>query len=277
MTAGRVDSHHHFWRPERGDYHWMSPDDETLWRDYGPAELRPHLERNGIAETVLVQAAETLEETQFLVQLAAETEFVKAVVGWIDMTSEDALGQLDTLARNASLRGIRPMIQDEPDDTWMLQPRLGPVLENLAARSLAFDALVLPRHLDSLLVLLGRHPELSVVIDHGAKPPIRGGAFEPWAGWMRRLARETRACCKLSGLVTEAGAGWSVADLRPWVDHLLDVFGPERLMWGSDWPVCNLAGGYDAWSDASTELLRELSTAEQRSIYRDTARRFYGL
>jgi L-fucono-1,5-lactonase len=172
---------------------------------------------------------------------------------------------------------VRPMMQDIPDTDWMLRSTLDPVFRTLVDLDLRFDALVRPRHLGNLRKLLDRHPALKLVIDHGAKPRIAAGEREPWGSEMRTLARETAAWCKLSGFVTEAGATWRVADLRPYADHLLESFGPERLIWGSDWPVVELAGGYERWWEATSELLRPLDQASRERVLGGNALRFYGI
>jgi L-fuconolactonase len=272
----RIDAHQHFWRVARGDYAWLTPKLAPIYRDFGVADLRPHLAAAGIAATVLVQAAPTEAETEFLLALAAESGgMVRAVVGWIDFDAPDASRRLERLARNPLLRGVRPMMQDIADTDWMLSAALEPAFRAVIDLGLRFDALVQPRHLGNLRRLLDRYPGLELVIDHGAKPAIAAGAREPWAAEMRALARETNAWCKLSGLVTEAGARWTVADLRPYAEHLLDCFGSERLIWGSDWPVVELAGGYDRWWPTTAELLRPLDDASRERILGANAARFY--
>jgi L-fuconolactonase len=272
-----IDAHQHFWTLARKDYGWLTPEDAVLYRDYGPADLAPHLERAGITQTVVVQAAPTVDETRYLLTLADETPWVAGVVGWVDLGAPEVAHTLDALASHRLFRGVRPMIQDIADDDWMLGDALTPGFQALVERDLGFDALVLPRHLPRLLRLLERHPELRVVVDHGAKPAIRDAAFDGWAQDVARLARETGACCKLSGLVTEADAGWQEADLRPYAEHLLGCFGPERLLWGSDWPVVELAGGFERWRQASDGLLAGLAEPERDTVLRGTAARFYRL
>lgn len=271
----RVDAHHHVWRLDRGDYAWLTPD-LPIHRDYGLDDLRPLL--GDIATTVLVQAAPTEAETQFLLRVARESGgLVRGVVGWVDFTAADAPEQIARLARDPSLKGLRPMLQDIPDTTWILHPEVQPGLIEMAARGLVFDALIQPRHLPVVLELARWHPTLRLVIDHAAKPDIAARAFDPWAAGMTRVARESQAVCKLSGLVTEASADWVLDDLRPYVGHLLDVFGPRRLLWGSDWPVVELAGGYTRWREASQELLRDLPDAERDAVLGGTAAAVYRL
>lgn len=271
----RVDAHQHFWRLSRGDYRWLTPALARIHRDFSPHDLAPLLAGHGIERTIAVQAADSVAETRYLLELARENSFVAGVVGWIDFEAADAVSVLQELSRDPKLRGVRPMIQDIPDPDWMLREAFTPVFRAIVDLDLAFDALVLPAHLDNLLTLLRRHPDLRVVIDHGAKPRIRDRAFEPWAADMTKLATETAARCKLSGLVTEARADWKVADLRPYVDHLLSTFGPSRMIWGSDWPVLELAGDYDRWVEATHELLAGLPERDRTAILGDNACDFY--
>lgn len=276
MTSGpRVDAHQHFWTLARGDYGWLTPGFDPIYRDFGPDDLAPMLTAAGIDHTVLVQAAPTVAETEFLLDLAARSEFVKGVVGWVDFENTAAPDEIARLAANPALVGLRPMIQDIADDDWMLRADLTPAFAALTAHDLTFDALTLPRHLSNLRKLLARHPDMRTVIDHGSKPSIRNGQFDGWSDDMAALARETTAYCKLSGLVTEAAPGWSVADLRPYVEHLLATFGPQRLIWGSDWPVCTLASTYENWLETTDILLSGLSDAERDAILGGNATRAY--
>jgi L-fuconolactonase len=272
MTPGRprrVDAHQHFWRLARGDYGWLTAALGPIHRDFEPADLLPLLRRGGVDATVLVQAAPTVAETRFLLELARDTPFVAGVVGWAPLDAANAADVVADLAANTRLRGLRPMLHDIPDVDWILRPALGPALRALAALDLTFDALVRPPHLPNLLRLLERHPDLRVVIDHGAKPDIAAGRAASWAPWaddMARLARETRAWVKLSGLVTEDGPGWSVERLRPYVDHLLHHFGPARTIFGSDWPVVTLRAGYAEWLAAAEALLHGLERAARDRV-----------
>jgi len=275
-----IDAHQHFWNLARDDYGWLTPDDPVLYRSYAPEDLAPLIERAGIARTVLVQAAPTLEETHYLLEVARHTEWVAGVVGWVDLEGPDVEQTLEDLASHAGFRGVRPMIQDIADDDWMLGESLTRGLRALAERDLSLDALVLPRHLPRLVRLLERHPDLRVVVDHAAKPQIQAGDFDPFDGWaadMARIADETSASCKLSGLVTEAAVAWQTSDLYPYVAHLLECFGCERLLWGSDWPVVETAGGFARWRETTLELLGALSSPERAAILGHNAERFYRL
>jgi L-fuconolactonase len=271
-----IDSHQHFWRLDRGDYGWLTPALAPLYRDFLPADLAPQLARSGVVSTILVQAAPTVAETRFMLSLAQQHDFIAGVVGWVDFESETAPEILAELAQDTHLVGIRPMIQDIADTEWMLHEQLAPAFEALVDLGLVFDALVLPKHLPALRELVSRYPDLRMVLDHGAKPPIAGGDVAGWKGEVSALARESPLVCKLSGLVTEAN-GAEPAILRECVDHLLAEFGPKRLMWGSDWPVCELVCSYEEWRRTSATLLAGLTLSERAQIYSETARTTYGI
>jgi L-fuconolactonase len=280
----RVDAHQHFWKLARGDYDWLTPDLASIHRDFMPDDLAPHLNRSGVDRTVVVQAATTDAETAFLLYLAQKTPFIAGVVGWTDLESRDAVQRIESLAANRRLFGLRPMLQDLADDEWLLRESVAPAIAAMTAAKLRLDALVKPRHLPMLLRFLQRHPDLDVVIDHGAKPSIAATAIDEWATQMREIGRSTNAFCKLSGLATEAGAGWTAETLQPYVDVLLDAFGPRRLMWGSDWPVLHLAfdpsmqtAAYGSWHTTATLLVRGLSQDERERIFGETAAAFYGI
>ncbi|MEJ2031226.1 MAG: amidohydrolase family protein [Maritimibacter sp.] len=273
----RIDAHQHFWRLDRGDYGWLTPEMGVFYRDFEPEHLRPLLEASQIEGTVLVQAAPTLAETEYLLTLAEQHSFIKGVVGWVDFDRDDAPSDIARLAAHPALVGLRPMIQDIPDPDWMLRPDLAPAFEAMIAADLTFDALTLPRHLGALKQLLRRYPELRSVIDHGSKPRIAERARDGWFDDMAELAETTNAYCKFSGLVTEAGNDWGADDLRPYSDHLLATFGAGRLIWGSDWPVCTLAASYQDWITTAEALLAQQSDAERRAIFGLNAISAYGL
>ncbi|MCC7216174.1 MAG: amidohydrolase family protein [Burkholderiales bacterium] len=273
-----VDAHHHVWSLARGDYGWLTADFAAIHRDFSLKDLAPLREQTGIAGTVLVQAAPTVAETQYLLDVAARSDgVVHGVVGWADLAAPNAIPTLTRLARNPLLKGVRPMLQDMGDDAWILRAEVGRALAALPRLGLRFDALVRPGQLPALLTMIERHPDLAVVIDHAAKPAIAGGMWEPWARLMRAAAASPRVRCKLSGLVTEAGPGWTIDVLRPYVDFLAETFGPQRLMWGSDWPVVNLAGTYQSWYAATIALTAAWSPEDRAALLGGTARRFYGL
>jgi L-fuconolactonase len=273
----RIDAHQHFWNPNRGDYGWLTPELKPLYRSFGPQDLVPLLEAAGIQGTVLVQAAPSVEETEYLLGIADTCREVLGVVGWVDFEDQTDLHHLDRLARHPLLKGVRPMIQDIPADDWMLKPELDWAFRAVIAHDLAFDALTFPRHLKNLRRLIDRYPEIRVVIDHGSKPDIARGEYDEWAADMRAIASQSSALVKLSGLVNEAGEGWQVEDLRPYVDLLLEAFGPGRIMFGSDWPVVTLASGYQRWVDAAEELTESCSAGERLAIFGGNAVDFYRL
>jgi L-fuconolactonase len=281
MTIG-IDAHQHFWNPARGDYDWMPMDNPVLARKYMPGDLAASLDMHGIARTVLVQAAATVEETEYMLGIADASEMVAAVVGWVDFENPDHLYHLKRFAGHPKFVGVRPMIQDIPDDDWMLRDDVQWAYKAIIDLDLTFDALGFSRHLTNFLTLLRRYPKMRVVIDHSMKPEIRAhatgpGKFDFWAGGMTRLANETQSCCKLSGLVTEASEGWVLDDLRPYADHVLGEFGAARVMWGSDWPVCQLRANYDDWRAAAMALTAHLDEEARDRIFGGTAIQFYRL
>lgn len=278
----KIDAHQHLWQPARGDYGWMPRDNPVLSRAYGPSDLAPHLVENDIAGTVLVQAAPSVEETEYMLGLADATPFIMGVVGWVDFADPSHKAHLERLATHPKFLGVRPMIQDIPDLDWMLRADVQWAYGALTELDLTFDALGFPQHLPNFSTLMARYPEMRVVYDHCMKPQIRDqrqgkDAFSQWADGISRLAEETRGTCKLSGLVTEADAGWSIDDLRPFVDHVLGAFGANRVMWGSDWPVCRLETEYSDWFEAAQSLCGDLSAAEHTDVFGGTAARFYRL
>lgn len=274
-----VDAHHHLWRVSRGDYHWMSPDVPLLARDYLADDLRPILRRAGVDKTVLVQAAQTGAETDFLLTLATETDFIAGVVGWLDFEDAAFPAKLEALMRRPKFVGLRPMLQDHEDDAYLLRPSVLANLRHLAATGVAFDILTFPRHLPAVLRMLDALPDLRAVIDHLSKPPVASGRLEGWAEDMARVAGFPGVFCKVSGLVTEARhSDWSPGDLAPYVRHVLDVFGADRLMFGSDWPVCLLAASYTEVLNATRSILDPVLDAEgMTKVYGGNAVTFYRL
>ena len=271
----RVDAHHHVWQLDRGDYPWLEPR-MSIYHDYTLEDLRPQL--GGIDGTVLIQAAPTEAETEFLLETARNSRnLVRGVVGWTDLAAPDAPKRIEEMAKDPLLKGLRPMLTDIEDTYWILRDPVKPALHAMAECGLCFDALIEPRHLPMMTVFGNLHPKLKIVIDHAAKPPIASGQMHPWAGDMTRIAQETNIHCKFSGLATQAGLMWQMNHLRPWVEHLFKSFGPSRLMWGSDWPVCELAITYERWHTISDRFLFFFRIPDRDEIMCDTAVRFYGL
>ncbi|PDT83566.1 amidohydrolase family protein [Sinorhizobium sp. BJ1] len=272
-----IDAHQHYWTLGLGHNDWPGPDLEPIFRDFGPDDLKPHLSAAGIGSTILVQAAPNVAETEFLLDIAAREETVAAVVGWVDILAADAGAELRRLKTHPKFKGIRPMLQSIDETAWILRPEAIATLEMLPQMNLRFDALVQPRHLPVIAVLADRLPDLAIVVDHGAKPFIAEGRLEPWATDMAALALRPNVHVKLSGLVTEAGGDWSVERLRPYAAHLVDVFGAERVMFGSDWPVVLLDADYAEWFAAARALTATCTAAERQAIFLGTAARFYGI
>lgn len=250
----KIDTHQHFWKLERGDYRWLTSELEPLYRDFLPQDLAPLLRASDMQATIAVQAADSEAETEYLLSLADQHNWIIGVVGWVDLAAPTAVASINRLAQHPKLLGLRPMIQDIDDDTWMLDRALHAALAAMVAHKLSFDALVLPRHLGHLDDFLTQNPDLSVVIDHCAKPQIGAQNIEPWATQISAIAQHTNVFCKISGLVTEAAPQWQVDDLDPFVAHVVKAFGPNRLLFGSDWPVLNLASNYAQWRDIFEDM-----------------------
>jgi len=275
----KIDSHQHFWTPSRGDHTWMPQDNPILNRIYLPSDLAPILRSENIDGTVLVQAAATVNETEYMLGLADASGFVKGVVGWVDFENPADAKTLARLKGHPRFKGVRPMIQDIANDGWMHRDDVQWAYKALCDLDLTFDALGFPRHIPHFLTLMQHYPSLRVVIDHCMKPEIRShtaASFQTWADGMSRLA-DLGAYCKFSALITEANGDWTVADLKPYVDHILKNFGPAKVMWGSDWPVCRLRAEYDAWHQAAQTLTADLSDEAKAQIYGGTATTFYRL
>ena len=269
----RIDAHQHFWRIADRTGQWPPAELAPIYRDFGPNDLEPLLAANGFDGTVLVQTMEREADTAYMLDLAARHAFIKAVVGWADLKAADAPEAIARLAADPKLKGLRPMLQDIADDGWIDDPALAPAIEAMIAHDLAFDALVLPRHLGPLRVFAARYPGLRIVIDHGGKPLIASGAITSWRQAMVRLAALPNVRCKLSGLLTEAG-GREPEAVRPYAETLLELFGPDRLIFGSDWPVLRLAGDYGAWVDQCQEIV---PSEHHDAVFGGNAVIFYGL
>jgi len=275
----RIDGHQHFWRVERGDYHWMDASAPVLCRDYLPDDLRPLLTRHAIDRTILVQAAQTLAETDFLLELAAKNEFIAGVVGWLDMDRDDFPGQFAHYRKKPKFIGLRPMLQDLKDDEWILRPKVLKSLQLVAEADFPFEFLTHTRHLPYVLKALEAVGPMRAVIDHISKPEIRLQKLEPWKTYVAQLAQHGNLRCKLSGMITEADhQDWSPETLRPYIDHVVDCFGWERVIFGSDWPGCLLAGSYDQVVQVLTDVLgTRMGEIEERKLFGENAARFYNL
>lgn len=245
-----------------------------------PQDLSPIIKQNGINKTILVQASANQLETNFMLALAEKNSFIAGVVGWVNMEWESACKIIDGFANNKKFVDIRPMIQDIADPAWILNPKFDSIFKKIIAKNLTFDALVKPHQLDHLITLVNRYPDLKVIIDHGGKPQIGNKNFniKEWSDKMLTLAKNQNVFCKLSGLITEAGDNWTYDDIKPYLYVLYTAFGSNRLIWGSDWPVVNLAGGYDKWIEATERFFKEeeISPSECQAILGGNAIKVYG-
>ena len=277
-AAITIDSHHHFWDLAKLDYSWMPPGPSVLRRNYLPDDLAPVLERSGVSKTVVVQAHQSLDEATWLLEMAEENDFIAGVVAWVDLTDPEVGRVLDDLGGNPKLVGIRHLVHDEPDDAWLMRDSVIRGLREVGRRGLAYDLLLGPDHLKYVSPLVEKVPGLRMVVDHIAKPHIANGSLEPWAADIAAVAAIPGVYCKVSGLVTQADhSNWNVGDLKPYVSHVAAQFGPDRLMWGSDWPVSLQAAGYDRVLDAALQALGPVSEEDKAKFLAGNAERFYRL
>jgi L-fuconolactonase len=273
-----IDAHHHLWRFNSDDYGWMDASMSVLKRDHLPEELESQLAEPGVSGTVVVQARQTIEETRWLLSLAAEASFIRGVVGWVDLQSPALEEQLGEFIDDPHFSGVRHVIQDEPDVGFMLRPAFLKGMEKLGEFDLAYDLLIFPEHLENAAKLVSMFPRQRFVLDHIAKPDIRSGELDPWRDGLEKLARQPNVFCKVSGMVTEADlVKWEYRDFIPCLDFVYKVFGTERLMIGSDWPVCRLAGEYREVMEIPKRYFEELDPAKKDRIFRENAADFYKL
>lgn len=273
-----VDSHHHFWRYDPVEYGWISDSMRALRRDFLPADLRREVEAAGVDGVVSVQASQTLSETRALLAHARGNDFIRGVVGWVPLVDPAVRGTLEELAQDPWLRACRHVLQDEPDDEYMLRRDFNDGVRAVTAAGLVYDILIFERHLPQTLEFVDRHPDQVFVLDHIGKPRIRDGSFGAWRAAIRDLARRPNLYCKLSGMATEADwERWSEAELARYMDAVLDAFGPRRLMYGSDWPVCLVAVGYARWFELVAGFAARLSADERDRVLGGTAAEAYRL
>lgn len=279
-AAGPIlDTHHHLWKVERGDYFWMSPD-LPIARDYMPEDLAPYLRQAGVTKTILVQAADTEAETDFMLGLAEGCDWIVGVCGWLDMDSDSFPARLDHYRSRPYFRSFRPMLQDLPEPDWILKPRVLRNLAHVAETGTAFEILTRLPQLPYAVEAVKRTPGLRAVVNHISKPDIASGELEPWASQIAGFGDFPDVYCKISGLVTEADPEtWTPDDLRPYLSHVFNVFGPDRVMFGSDWPVALLAASSygDVVNALRTVVGPHLSTEEHRKLFHDNGARFYGV
>ena len=273
-----IDAHHHFWRYNTQDFGWIDDAMRVIRRDFLPIDLEKEIRAAGVDGVVSVQARQSLEETHWLLELAGQNPFIRGVVGWAPLIAPDADKIVGELAANPKLRSLRHVLQGEPDERYMLRADFNRGLAALQLHNLAYDILIFERHLPQSIELVDRHPEQVFVLDHIAKPRIKDNLLEPWRKNILELAKRPNVYCKISGMVTEADyVQWTEAQLQPYVDTVLEAFGPQRLMLGSDWPVSLVACDYSRWVNLVRSWIKKLSAAEQKRILGDTAIEAYRL
>jgi L-fuconolactonase len=274
----RIDAHHHLWRYKKEDYHWIGAGMKALARDFLPADLERELAASGIHGSIAVQARQTLQETDWLLEHAGNSLAIRGVVGWAPIADQDLLVVLDRLRQFKKLKGLRHVIQDEPDDEFMARPDFNAGMGHLKQYGLVYDILIYERHLPAAIAFVDRHPHQVFVLDHIAKPHIRDHILDPWQTNIRKIARRENVFCKLSGMVTEANwKSWRAEELQPYFDVVLEAFGPKRIMAGSDWPVCLLATTHQAWFSLVDDFIRLLSATDREMILGGVATEVYSL
>ena len=278
FEAEWIDAHHHLWRYSEAEYPWMSAQMQAIRRDFSVHDLADEANASGVIGTIAVQARQSVEETECLLAVAQSSLLVKGVVGWAPLSDPNVTEWLDKWKGNPLLKGVRHVLHDEADDEYMLRPDFNAGIRALMSYRLRYDLLIFERHLPQTISFVDRHPNQLFILDHIAKPHIRDGVFESWKTNISRLAERTNVYCKLSGMATEANwNNWNADTLKPYFDHVLRIFGPSRLMFGSDWPVLNLAGSYVTWVEIVDQWLSNLSKDEADAIRKDTAIHIYGL
>jgi len=274
----KIDAHHHFWKYTEAEYGWIADKMRDLRRDFLPEDLERIVNNARIDAVVSVQARQSLEETRWLLKLASRHDFIQGVVGWAPLTLPNAREILENLRENPKLKAVRHVLQDEPDDDYMLGTGFNQGIRELTDIDLTFDILIHERHLPQALRFVDRHPEQVFVLNHIAKPKIRDHELEPWRGLMMDLAERENVCCKISGMVTEADwENWTQDDLKPYLDTVFEAFGPQRLLFGSDWPVCTIAGSYEQVVSIVADYMSGLSPDEQAAVWGGNARKAYRL
>jgi L-fuconolactonase len=275
----KIDSHHHLWAINGTDYVWMGEEHAVIRRDFLAPELDAVLDESGIDGTVAVQARQMVEETEFLLGIADANPRIKAVVGWVPLLENGGEPWLEKFSSHPKLKGVRHVVHDEPDDDFILRPDFNAGIRNLKKYGLLYDILIFWKHLPQTIRFVDMHPEQPFVVDHIAKPRIAADNFDTeWAAGIRELAKRENVSCKISGMMTEVrDAEWNVDLLRPYFDTVLEAFGPQRVMYGSDWPVCLLRGSYASWVKAVGELASSLGADEQTALWGGNAGRIYQL
>jgi len=274
----KIDAHHHFWKYSPAEYGWIDESMNAIRRDFLPGDLKALIDAVGIDAVVSVQARQTIEETRCLLEMADENDFIRGVVGWVPLICPTVSDSLAQFASNSKLKAVRHVLQDEADENYMLRGDFNKGIAALRRFDLVYDVLNFERHLPQTIKFVDKHPQQVFVLDHVAKPEIRHNVLDPWRENIQVLARRENVYCKLSGLVTEANhRSWTPDQLRPYVEVVLEAFGANRIMFGSDWPVCLLACEYKRWFSIVTDFISTLSPAEQKQVLGETAIRAYRL
>lgn len=274
----KIDVHHHFWKYDPVEYDWITDDMKVIRRSFLPADLDTEIKRSGIDGVISVQARQTVGETKWLLDLAQQHEFIRGVVGWVPLTDPKVHTVLDQFTGNKRLKAVRHVIQGEPDEHYILRDDFNAGIRVLQHYGLAYDVLVFERHLPQTIQFVDRHPNQVFIVDHLAKPRVRDGAISPWRENIRELAKRSHVYCKISGLVTEADyQKWTEDALKPYIESVLEAFGPQRVMFGSDWPVCLVACQYAQWVEIVKRAIDSLSPDEQARVMGGTAIEAYRL
>ncbi|MFT5250710.1 MAG: L-fuconolactonase [bacterium] len=273
-----IDSHQHFWKYEPVKHSWIDDDMSVIRRDFSPSDLAKVYQENSIDGCVAVQADQTLEETDFLIDLASINNFIKGIVGWVDLRAENIENVLEKYSTDKIVKGFRHVVQGEADHNFLLRPNFSRGISLLEKHNFTYDILVFPHQLGSVLEFVKKFPHQKFVIDHIAKPYIKDGYFEGWATMMTAIGKHENVSCKMSGMVTEADFNiWTPEQIHPYMDTVLEAFGSKRILFGSDWPVCLVAGNYSKIKKLTTDFISQLSQIEQNSIMGNNAIEFYNL
>jgi|TARA_B110000977_G_scaffold21781_1_gene26096 L-fuconolactonase len=273
-----IDSHQHFWKYEPVKHSWIDDDMSVIRRDFSPSDLAKVYQENSIDGCVAVQADQTLEETDFLIDLASINNFIKGIVGWVDLRAENIENVLEKYSTDKIVKGFRHVVQGEADHNFLLRPNFSRGISLLEKHNFTYDILVFPHQLGSVLEFVKKFPHQKFVIDHIAKPYIKDGYFEGWATMMTAIGKHENVSCKMSGMVTEADFNiWTPEQIHPYMDTVLEAFGSKRILFGSDWPVCLVAGNYSKIKKLTTDFISQLSKIEQNSIMGNNAIEFYNL
>ncbi|MGJ8561367.1 MAG: amidohydrolase family protein [Litorimonas sp.] len=276
MTGLTIDSHQHFWTLSAPWCHWPTPAEAPIWRNFGPEDLQLRLDANGVDKTLLVQASPDIDATRALLSIAGRTSFVAGVVGWVDFENPaQAAKDVADLATDTYLVGIRPMLQSIEQTDWILRPEFDVVFQSMLSNRLVFDALIFVHHIPVITELAARYPDLNIIIDHAAKPEIAARNLKPWATDLEKASQRPNIACKFSGLLTEAKRGDGSEALQPYADVIQTAFEPDRILWGSDWPVVRMNGSYADWLAMARELFESYSPSEKAAIFGGNAARIY--